>query len=140
MKGERDSRTTEPRLGDLLAAHGGRLRFPGVGESWPVPVDGEDGGDVPRLHGEYGRIRMLQDRLDEAERLRSAIDRAKKLRSPGYAKLAVKYADVLHRLHRNDEAIAFLDRIEPVLQKYPDTLDDQAAAATKLRKAIVAGH
>ena len=80
---------------------------------------------------------LLQGRLDEAERLLSAVYRASNLQSPDCARLVVNYAAVLHRLHRDAEASAVLDRIEPLLQKHPDRLGVENADAAQLRKAIV---
>jgi hypothetical protein len=53
--------------------------------------------------------------------------------------LFIFYADVLHRQHRDAEATVVLDRIEPVLKKYPDRLDDETAEADQVRKDIGAG-
>ena len=100
--------------------------------------DGEDSRDSLKLRGEFGRIRMLQGRLDEAERLLSTVYRASNLQCPDCARLVVNYAAVLHRLGRDGEAIAVLDCIEPVLEKHPDRLGVEATDAMKLRKVIAA--
>ena len=92
------------------------------------------------MRGEVGHIRTLQGRLDEAERLLAPIDRVVDLHYPDFAQLVIFHADVLHRQHRDAQATAALDRIEPLLKKYPDQLDDETAAASKLRKAIAAGR
>ncbi|HTA66477.1 MAG TPA: hypothetical protein VK753_13345, partial [Xanthomonadaceae bacterium] len=102
-------------------------------------IDGESSSDALKLRGEVGRIRILQGRFDEADRLLSPINRQVDPRSPDFAQLAIFYADALHRLHRDAEATAALDRIEPVLKKYPDRLGDEMAQAANMRKAIAAG-
>jgi hypothetical protein len=100
---------------------------------------GENGDETLKLRGEFGRIRMLQGRLDEADRLLSPVFRAADPQSPDFAKLVLNYAEVLHRLHRDAEAIVVLDSIEAVLEKHPGLLDDVAVEAAKLRVAIVRG-
>jgi predicted Zn-dependent protease len=99
----------------------------------------ENGDDALMLRGEFGRIRMLQGRLGEADRLLAPVYRASDPKSPDFAKLVLHYADLLHRMHRDAEAIAVLDRIEAVLKMYPDGLDELAIGTAKLREAIVAG-
>jgi hypothetical protein len=164
MKGLRDLGTTEPTMDNALAVSGDRPRHPGGGKSWSAPLvperidgklglaavdfagaarmvaacDGENSRDALQLRGEFGRIRMLQGRLDEAERLLSTVYRASNLQCPDCARLVVNYAAVLHRLGRDGEAIAVLDCIEPVLEKHPDTLGVEATDAMKLRKMIAA--
>jgi tetratricopeptide (TPR) repeat protein len=129
-------------LGNLYEEMGGKLDLAAdqFAEAARIAaaLDGENGSDALKLRGELGRIRALQGRLDEAEGMLAPIYRAVDVQSPDFAKLVIDYADVLHRQHRDAEASAALDRIEPVLKKYPDMLHDETVDTAKLRKAIVA--
>jgi serine/threonine-protein kinase len=129
-------------LGNMYEGMDGKLELAAVNFTEAARVaaviDGENSSDAMKLRAEVGHIRMLQGRLDEAEQLLSPIYHAADLQSADFAGKVIFYADVLHRLHRNAEAAAVLDRIEPVLKKHPDQLEDETVAATKLRRAIVA--
>jgi hypothetical protein len=101
-------------------------------------VEGEDSDGSLTLRGEFGRIRMLQGRLDEAEQLLATVYRASDLQSPDCARPIVYYAAVLHRLQRDAEATAVLDRIELLLANHPERLGVETSAAAILRAAMVA--
>ncbi len=130
-------------LGNLYELKGGKLDLAAgtytEAANVAAALDGENSNDALKMRGEVGHIRTLQGRLDEAERLLAPINHGLDLRYPDFAQLVIFYADVLHRQHRDAEAAAALDRIDAMLKKYPDQLDDENATAATLRMAIAAG-
>ena len=102
-------------------------------------VNGENNNEALVLRAQLATIRARQGRLDEADQLFSATYRASVQLPILHAGLGASYADLLHQLHRDAEAIAVLDSIEPVLQKYPDKMGSVEVAAAQLRKTISTG-
>ncbi len=131
-------------LGNIYEAIDGKLELAAANYAEAARVaaaiSGENGNDALKMRAELGHIRVLQGRPDEAELLLAPIYLLLDKQSPDYANQALFHAEALHLLHRDAEAVAVLDRMEPLLKKYPDRLDEETVDALNLRKAIVAGR
>ena len=130
-------------LGDLYAHLDGKLELAATeyaeAAQTSEAVNGVDNSDAQVLRRELASMRIRQGRLDEAERLLAANYHASSPQSRGHAVQGLAYAEVLHRLHRDAEAVALLDSVEPSLTKDQDSRRDLPAEAATLRKAIAAG-
>ena len=102
-------------------------------------LDGENSSDARVMRAELAETRIHQVRLEDAAQLLSALYRTGNQQTAEAAAQAFEYADVLHKLHRNADATAVLDRIEPTLKKNAATLPDKLTEVATLRKAIAEG-
>ena len=100
---------------------------------------GDDSVEALTARAEEARVRMLQGRLDEAERMFWVLRPRLNLQAPESAAPMIYLADLMHRMQHDDEAIAALDSIAPLLKSHPDRLKEQIAAAAALRRNIASG-